>query len=78
MSVDDIQFLERTKVLLKEKEPIIKTNIEHDLYEHELYFISQMFEENWQPRDTVIDYTEGTVNDVGLKQYAGDADAEKA
>lgn len=37
-----------------------------------------MFEENWQPRDTVIEYAEGTVNDVGLKQYAGNADAEKA
>ncbi|KXX82675.1 Cutinase transcription factor 1 beta [Madurella mycetomatis] len=77
MSVDDIQFLERTKVLLKEKEPIIKTNKEHDLYEHELYFISQMFEENWQPRDTAIDYAEGTVNNVGLKQYAGDAERER-
>ncbi|KAG7290159.1 hypothetical protein NEMBOFW57_000156 [Staphylotrichum longicolle] len=78
MSVDDIQFLERTKVLLKEREDIIKTNTENDLYEHELYFISQMFQENWQPRDTIIDRTEGTINDVGLKRYAtDDAGGEK-
>jgi hypothetical protein len=50
---------------------IIKTNAENDLYEHELYFISQMFEENWQPRDTIIDRAEGTINDVGMKIFAG-------
>jgi len=72
MSVDDIQFLERTKVLLKEREGVIKTNRENDLYEHELYFVSQMFEENWQPKDTIIDRTDGTVNDVGLKKYVSD------
>lgn len=53
-------------------ESVIKTNNELDLYEHELYFVSQMFEENWQPRDTVVDRTEGTVNDLGMKKYAGD------
>lgn len=58
-------------------EDIIKTNRENNLYEHELYFVSQMFEDNWQPRDTIIDYTEETVNDVGLKVYAGDATGEK-
>jgi hypothetical protein len=42
-----------------------------NLYEDELYFIAQMFEESWQPRDTTIDNTPGTVNDVGLKKYAG-------
>jgi hypothetical protein len=31
-----------------------------------------MFEENWQPRDTIIDRTEGTINDVGMKIFAGD------
>ena len=53
-------------------EDIIKTNNANDLYEHELYFISQMFQENWQPQDTIIDRTEGTINDVGMKMYAGD------
>ncbi|KAH6627534.1 hypothetical protein F5144DRAFT_652459 [Chaetomium tenue] len=72
MSVDDIQFLERTKVLLEEREEVIKTNRDNDLYEHELYFLSQMFEENWQPRDTMVEHTEGTVNNVGLKMYVGD------
>jgi hypothetical protein len=31
-----------------------------------------MFQENWQPQDTIIDRTEGTINDVGMKMYAGD------
>ncbi|KAK4446912.1 cutinase transcription factor 1 beta [Podospora aff. communis PSN243] len=70
MSVDEIHFLEKTKRMVKEREQIIKTNNENDLYEHELYFVAQMFEQNWQPRDTVIDRTEGTVNNVGLKKYA--------
>jgi hypothetical protein len=26
-----------------------------------------MFEDNWQPRDTNFEDTEGTVNNVGLK-----------
>lgn len=95
MSVDDIQFLERTKVLFDERgktpngwtqnkanlfidvEDVIKTNRENDLYEHELYFLSQMFEDNWQPKDTVIEHTEGTVNNVGLKMYAGDDEGGK-
>jgi hypothetical protein len=77
MSVDDIQFLERTKVLLEEREDVVKTNRDNDLYEHELYFLSQMFEDNWQPRDTAIDHTEGTVNNVGLKKYAGDEEGGK-
>ena len=53
-------------------EDVIKTNSKLDLYEHELYFIAQMFQENWQPQDTIIDYTEGTINNVGMKMYAGD------
>ncbi|KAH6839427.1 hypothetical protein B0I37DRAFT_316278 [Chaetomium sp. MPI-CAGE-AT-0009] len=73
MSVDDIQFLERTKLLFKERgNDVIKTNRDNDLYEHELYFVSQMLEDNWQPRDTAIEYTEGTVNNVGLNVYVGD------
>ncbi|KAK3365571.1 hypothetical protein B0T24DRAFT_710668 [Lasiosphaeria ovina] len=70
MSVDEIHFLERTKAMVRDR-AVIKINRQTDLYEHELYFIAQMFEENWQPRDTIIDRTEGTVNNVGLKRYAG-------
>lgn len=32
------------------------------LYEDDLYFVSQMHEKNWTPRDIVIDYREGTVD----------------
>jgi hypothetical protein len=34
---------------------------EHGLYEDDLYFVSQMFEEDWMPRDTIIDYDDGTI-----------------
>ena len=40
------------------KEVEIKLNNEQNLYEHELYFIAQMFDEKWLPRDTAVDDTE--------------------
>ncbi|KAK0642135.1 hypothetical protein B0T16DRAFT_421071 [Cercophora newfieldiana] len=70
MSVEEIHFLDQTKLMVKEREQIIKTNAELQLYEHELYFIAQMFEPNWQPRDTVIGNEQGTVNNVGLKKFS--------
>jgi hypothetical protein len=69
MTVDEIHFLERTKLLVKERELLFKTNKDQTLYEHEMYFVAQMFEENWQPRETVVDFDEGTINNVGLKSY---------
>jgi len=42
------------------------------LYEDELYFVAQMFEEDWAPRDTTIDFDDGTVKNVPLKIYYGD------
>lgn len=42
---------------------------ELDLYEDDLYFVSQMFEEGWTPRDTIIDYDDGTVGDVALRRF---------
>lgn len=42
---------------------------DQNLYEDELYFISQMFEEKWTPRETTIDYGDGTIGDFPLKKY---------
>ena len=42
---------------------------ENNLYEDELYFISQMFEDDWQPRESVIDFDDGTINNVPLREY---------
>jgi hypothetical protein len=42
---------------------------ENNLYEDELYFISQMFEDDWQPRESIIDFDDGTVNNVPLREY---------
>jgi hypothetical protein len=42
-------------MLTKILEDIARTVWECDLYEDYLYFVSQMFEEDWMPRDTIID-----------------------
>ena len=49
-----------------------KIRITHklNLYEDDLYFVSQMFEENWTPRDTIIDYTDETILGEPLKWTA--------
>jgi hypothetical protein len=39
------------------------------LYEDDVYFVSQMFEEDWTPKDTMIDYDEDTVADVPLRRF---------
>lgn len=36
------------------------------LYEDDLYFVSQMFEKDWTPRDNIIDYDNNTVAGVPL------------
>jgi len=48
----------------------IRTTHELNLYEDDLYFVSQMFEENWTPRDTIIDYTDETILGEKLKWTA--------
>jgi hypothetical protein len=48
----------------------IRITHELNLYEDDLYFVSQMFEENWTPRDTIIDYTDDTVSGEPLKWTA--------
>jgi hypothetical protein len=47
-------------------------NMETARYEDELFFVGQLFVENWAPRDSVIDYEDGTVNNVPLRMYHGD------
>ena len=42
---------------------------ENELYEDDLYFVSQMYEKEWTPRDTVIDFGDETVVGVPLKQF---------
>jgi hypothetical protein len=48
----------------------IRITHELNLYEDDLYFVSQMFEENWTPRDTIIDYTDETILGEPLKWTA--------
>lgn len=55
--------------LINTTEDWIRRANQIDLYEDDLYFVSQMFEEDWTPRDTVIDYDGGTVADVPLRRF---------
>jgi len=34
-----------------------------------LYFVSQMFEKDWAPRDTIIDFNDDTVAGVPLQRF---------
>jgi hypothetical protein len=43
-----------------------RRTLEYDLYEDDFYFLSQMFEDEWMPRDTVLDYGDETVAGVPL------------
>lgn len=55
--------------LINMTEDKIRIANQNGLYEDDLYFVSQMFEEDWTPRDTVIDYDGGTVADVPLRRF---------
>jgi hypothetical protein len=57
-------------MLMNTIEDKIRITHELNLYEDDLYFVSQMFEENWTPRDTIIDYTDETILGEPLKWVA--------
>jgi len=40
---------------------------EIELYEDDLYFVAQMFEENWMPRDIILDYSDETTSGAPLQ-----------
>ncbi|KAK0121805.1 hypothetical protein ONS95_010088 [Cadophora gregata] len=68
MSPTEFHFLRKTAKMVKEREDQIRDINKFHYYEDDLYFVAQMHERNWTPRDTKIDYTEGTVADVPLKK----------
>ncbi|KAH7412815.1 hypothetical protein BKA64DRAFT_568269 [Cadophora sp. MPI-SDFR-AT-0126] len=68
MSPTEFHFLRKTAKMVKEREEQIRDVNKFDIYEDDLYFVAQMHEKNWTPRDTKIDYTEGTIADVPLKR----------
>ncbi|KAK2803707.1 hypothetical protein FQN50_006925 [Emmonsiellopsis sp. PD_5] len=76
LTPDEIHFLIETKNMVKGREDIFKTTKDITLYEDDMYFVAQMFEDNWTPRDTVIDYDDGTVNDVPLSKFYGDGNGK--
>ncbi|KAL5325455.1 hypothetical protein ACEPPN_006580 [Leptodophora sp. 'Broadleaf-Isolate-01'] len=62
MSTTEFHFLRKAVRMVKEREDEIRNLHTFGLYEDDLYFVSQMHEKNWTPRDIVIDYREGTVD----------------
>jgi hypothetical protein len=60
----------KARMLTNTIEDKIRMNNKYNLYEDDLYFVSQMFEENWTPRDTIIDYTDETILGEPLKWTA--------
>jgi hypothetical protein len=60
----------KARMLTNTIEDKIRITHKFNLYEDDLYFVSQMFEENWTPRDTIIDYTDETILGEPLKWMA--------
>ena len=42
---------------------------ENEIYEDDFYFVSQMFEDEWMPRDTIIEYNDETISGVPLPRH---------
>jgi hypothetical protein len=53
-------------MLTSGSEDRFRRTLEFELYEDDFYFVSQMFEDEWMPRDTVIEYGDETVAGVPL------------
>jgi hypothetical protein len=69
MTTEDIQFVLKTKQLVDERVSERDQNKKCNMYENELYFVDQMFEENWRPRDTKIDYDSGTIYGGPVRKF---------
>ncbi|PMD55147.1 uncharacterized protein K444DRAFT_538366 [Hyaloscypha bicolor E] len=66
MTTDEIDFVLRTSDMVKDKKDRFRRTMEFELYEDDFYFVSQMFDDEWMPRDTVIEYGDETVAGVPL------------
>ncbi|KAF8859195.1 hypothetical protein BDZ45DRAFT_367421 [Acephala macrosclerotiorum] len=77
MTTDEIDFLLRTSEMVKDRNKFRRA-LEWGFYEDDLYFVSQMFEEEWTPRDTPIEFGDETISGVPLKQFGSPKRNEKA
>ncbi|KAF1815431.1 hypothetical protein P152DRAFT_495611 [Eremomyces bilateralis CBS 781.70] len=55
LNAEEAEFLLQTRDLVKAREDDFAYIRDNDLADHEFYYVSQMFEKDWKPRDTVID-----------------------
>jgi len=76
LTTEEIHFLIQTSEMVKDRAEKIRRANDNGLYEDDLYFVAQMFENDWTPRDTEIDFDDGTVGDVPLRKFYGDKDTE--
>jgi hypothetical protein len=53
-------------MLTKILEDTFRRAWESNLYKDHFYFVSQIFEEDWLPRDSIIDYDDETINGMPL------------
>jgi len=65
-------------MLMENSEDKFRRTLEWGFYEDDFYFVSQMFEEEWTPRDTPIESSDETINGVPLKQFGSPNRNEKA
>jgi len=54
LNIPEYRFMIRTIELVRLKEGHFRDIRDYELYEDELYFISQMFEKDWMPRDSYV------------------------
>jgi hypothetical protein len=76
LTTEEIHFLIQTSETIKDRAEKIRRANDNGLYEDDLYFVAQMFENDWTPRDTEIDIDDGTVGDVPLRKFYGDKNTE--
>lgn len=76
LTTEEVHFLIQTGEMVKDRAEKIRRTNDNGLYEDDLYFVAQMFEKDWTPRDTEIDFDNRTVSDVPLRKFYGDKDTK--
>lgn len=69
MTTDEIDFILSTTEMVKERKARFRRTWENELYEDDFFFVSQMFEDEWMPRDTDIEYNDETISGVPLPRH---------
>jgi len=52
-NAEQVEFMRETAKEIKKKAPLFRRVQEKDEFEHDYYFLSQLFESDWKPRHTI-------------------------